>query len=156
MTNVLGSLRKGVSTHRQLANYCEHHAFVSCVEPQKVYEAPMGMFGCMDHMCHVKSRLLVFNVAASVWPNHVKGSLSTRSRGMQDSSVSLVQTHPRQIARTHYVAIFTRPRGFERPLISCPSFISCSALALLPHLTLSSSNLHGDGHCETSPHRCPP
>ena len=31
MTNVLGSLRKGVSTHRQLANYCEHHAFVSCV-----------------------------------------------------------------------------------------------------------------------------
>ena len=39
MTNVLGSLRKGVSTRRQLANYCEHHAFVSCVEPQKVYEA---------------------------------------------------------------------------------------------------------------------
>ena len=39
MTNVVGSLRKGVSTRRQLANYCEHHAFVSCVEPQKVYEA---------------------------------------------------------------------------------------------------------------------
>ena len=39
MENVVGSLRKGVSTHRQLANYCEHHAFVSCVEPQKVYEA---------------------------------------------------------------------------------------------------------------------
>ena len=39
MTNVLGSLRKGVSTCRQLANYCEHHAFVSCVEPHKVYEA---------------------------------------------------------------------------------------------------------------------
>ena len=39
MTNVLGSLRKGVNTRRQLANYCEHHAFVSCVEPQKVYEA---------------------------------------------------------------------------------------------------------------------
>ena len=39
MENVVVSLRKGVSTHRQLANYCEHHAFVSCVEPQKVYEA---------------------------------------------------------------------------------------------------------------------
>ena len=39
MENVVGSLRKGVSTRRQLANYCEHHAFVSCVEPQKVYEA---------------------------------------------------------------------------------------------------------------------
>ena len=30
MKNVLGSLRKGVSTHRQLANYCEHHVFVLC------------------------------------------------------------------------------------------------------------------------------
>src|SRR4051812_31376301 len=38
MKNVLGSIQKGVSTCRQLANYCEHHAFVSCVEPQKVYE----------------------------------------------------------------------------------------------------------------------
>ena len=37
MKNVLGNLRKGVSTHRQLA--CEHHALVSCVEPQKFYEA---------------------------------------------------------------------------------------------------------------------
>ena len=39
LKNVVGSLRKGVSTRRKLANYCEHHAFVSCVEPQKVYEA---------------------------------------------------------------------------------------------------------------------
>ena len=39
MMNVLGSLRKEVSTRRQLENYCEHHMFVSCVEPQKVYEA---------------------------------------------------------------------------------------------------------------------
>ncbi len=34
MKNVLGSIQKGVSTRRQLANYCEHHAFVCCVEPQ--------------------------------------------------------------------------------------------------------------------------
>ena len=33
MENVPGSLRKGVTTHRQLSNFCEHHAFVSCVEP---------------------------------------------------------------------------------------------------------------------------
>ena len=39
MMNVLGSLGKGVSTHRQLADYCAHHPFVSCVEPHKVYEA---------------------------------------------------------------------------------------------------------------------
>ena len=31
MENVVGSLRKGVGTRRQLPNYCEHHAFVSCV-----------------------------------------------------------------------------------------------------------------------------
>ena len=35
----LEAFEKGVSTRRQLANYCEHHTFVSCVEPQKVYEA---------------------------------------------------------------------------------------------------------------------
>ena len=39
MKNVLGSLRKGVSTCRKLANYCGDHVFVSYVEPQKVYEA---------------------------------------------------------------------------------------------------------------------
>ena len=37
LENVLGSLRKRVT--RQLTNFCEHHAFVSCVEPQKVHEA---------------------------------------------------------------------------------------------------------------------
>ena len=39
MENVLGSLRKGVTTHKQLSNFCEHHTFVLCVEPQKVHEA---------------------------------------------------------------------------------------------------------------------
>ena len=39
MENVLGSLRKGVTTHKQLSNFREHHVFVSCVEPQKVHEA---------------------------------------------------------------------------------------------------------------------
>jgi hypothetical protein len=40
MDSVIGSVRKGVSTRRQLANFSIHHAFVSCVEPQKVFEAP--------------------------------------------------------------------------------------------------------------------
>jgi hypothetical protein len=39
LDNVLGSIRKGVSTRRQLASFSSHHAFISCVEPQKVYEA---------------------------------------------------------------------------------------------------------------------
>jgi len=36
---VLGSLRKGVTTRSQLRNFCAHNAFVSCIEPQKVFEA---------------------------------------------------------------------------------------------------------------------
>jgi hypothetical protein len=39
LESVIGSVRKGVSTRRQLANFSIHHAFVSCVEPQKVFEA---------------------------------------------------------------------------------------------------------------------
>ena len=35
---MLRSLRKGVTTRKQLLNFCEHHVFVSCVEPQKVHE----------------------------------------------------------------------------------------------------------------------
>jgi hypothetical protein len=36
MDSVIGSVRKGVSTRRQLANFSSHHALISCVEPQKV------------------------------------------------------------------------------------------------------------------------
>jgi hypothetical protein len=39
LDSVIGSVRKGVSTRRQLTNFSIHHAFVSCVEPQKVFEA---------------------------------------------------------------------------------------------------------------------
>ena len=37
--NILGSIKKGVTTRKCLANFCEHHSFVSCVEPLKVEEA---------------------------------------------------------------------------------------------------------------------
>ena len=39
LKNVLGDVRKGVSTRGQLAAYSSHHAFISHIEPQKVYEA---------------------------------------------------------------------------------------------------------------------
>jgi hypothetical protein len=38
LESVIGSVRKGVSTRRQLANFSSHHAYISCVEPQKVFE----------------------------------------------------------------------------------------------------------------------
>src|ERR1044071_2257653 len=37
--NILGSISKGVTTRKRLANFCEHHSFVSCIEPLKVEEA---------------------------------------------------------------------------------------------------------------------
>jgi hypothetical protein len=39
LDSVIGSVRKGVSTRRQLAKFSIHQAFVSCVQPQKVFEA---------------------------------------------------------------------------------------------------------------------
>jgi hypothetical protein len=39
LESVIGTVRKGVSTRRQLANFSSHHAYISCVEPQKVFEA---------------------------------------------------------------------------------------------------------------------
>jgi hypothetical protein len=39
MESMIGSVRRGVSTRRHLANFSSHRAYISCVEPQKVYEA---------------------------------------------------------------------------------------------------------------------
>jgi hypothetical protein len=39
LENIVGSINRGVSTRKQLAQFSAHHAFVSHIEPQKVYEA---------------------------------------------------------------------------------------------------------------------
>ena len=39
LDKVLGDVRAKVSTRRQLANFSNHQAYISMVEPQKVYEA---------------------------------------------------------------------------------------------------------------------
>jgi hypothetical protein len=36
---ILGDISKGVTTHSQLANFCEHYSFVSSIEPFRVEEA---------------------------------------------------------------------------------------------------------------------
>jgi hypothetical protein len=38
MDSVIRSVWRGVSTRRQLANFSSHHAYISCVEPQKVFQ----------------------------------------------------------------------------------------------------------------------
>ena len=37
--NILGSIRRGVTTHSRLASFCEYYLFVSSLEPLKVDEA---------------------------------------------------------------------------------------------------------------------
>ena len=37
--NILGSIRRGVTTRSRLATFCEHCSFVSSLEPLKVDEA---------------------------------------------------------------------------------------------------------------------
>ena len=37
--NILVSINKVVTTRKRLANFCEHHSFVSCIEPLKVEDA---------------------------------------------------------------------------------------------------------------------
>jgi len=39
LDNVYGSVTKGVSTRKQLTNFSTHQAFISSIDPQKVYEA---------------------------------------------------------------------------------------------------------------------
>jgi hypothetical protein len=39
LQNVIGDVRGNMSTRRQVANFCEHQAHISMVEPQKVFEA---------------------------------------------------------------------------------------------------------------------
>ena len=36
---VLGDLKAKMTTRRQLSNFSSHHAYISMIEPKKVYEA---------------------------------------------------------------------------------------------------------------------
>src|SRR5688572_33114111 len=36
---ILGDISKGVTTRSRLANFCEHHSFVSSIEPYRLEEA---------------------------------------------------------------------------------------------------------------------
>jgi hypothetical protein len=52
LKRVIGDLRGKVSTRSQLAKFSNHHAYISMVEPKKVYEAlkdPIGWMLCMKN-----------------------------------------------------------------------------------------------------------
>jgi hypothetical protein len=44
MDNILGSIQRGVTTHFQLANFCEHYSFVSSLKHHNIE----GIFGDAD------------------------------------------------------------------------------------------------------------
>jgi hypothetical protein len=37
--NILGDIKKGVTTRSRVANFCKHYSFVSSLEPFKVEDA---------------------------------------------------------------------------------------------------------------------
>jgi hypothetical protein len=37
--NILGDIKKGVTTRSRVANFCQHYSFVSSIEPFKVEDA---------------------------------------------------------------------------------------------------------------------
>jgi hypothetical protein len=37
--NILGDIKKGVTTRSRVANFCQHYSFVSCMKPFKVEDA---------------------------------------------------------------------------------------------------------------------
>jgi len=37
--NIIGQIKKGVSTRRSMANYCNHTSFVSKIEPKSINDA---------------------------------------------------------------------------------------------------------------------
>jgi hypothetical protein len=39
MDNILGDIKKGVTTQSHVANFCKHYSFVSSIEPFKVEDA---------------------------------------------------------------------------------------------------------------------
>jgi hypothetical protein len=39
MNNILGDIKKGVTTRSLFANFCEHYSFISFFEPFKVEDA---------------------------------------------------------------------------------------------------------------------
>ena len=101
MTNVLGSLRKGVSTHRQLANYCEHHAFVSCVEPHKVYEAleDLDWLNSMHEELNNFERNKVWRLVPRPTGNHNVIGTKWIFKNKQDAHGTIIRNKARLVAQ---------------------------------------------------------
>ena len=78
LRNVIGDLKSKVTTRRQLAKFCEHHAFVSMVESLKVNDAledPDWLIEMQEELNNFKRN--------DVWtlmkrPDHCRNVISTK------------------------------------------------------------------------------
>ncbi|KAK1619424.1 hypothetical protein QYE76_024941 [Lolium multiflorum] len=136
LKNILGDLKSNVSTRRQLANFCEHHAFVSMVEPLKVDDA----LGDPDWLLAMQEELNNFK-RNDVWtlvrrPDHYRNVIGTKwvFKNKQDEHNIVIHNKARlvaqgfsqvegvdygktfaPVARLESILYVRQPPGFEDP-----------------------------------------
>ncbi|KAK1627611.1 hypothetical protein QYE76_001926 [Lolium multiflorum] len=101
LSNVIGDLKSKVTTRRQLANFCEHHAFVSMVEPLKVNEAledPDWLNAMQEELNNFKRN--------DVWtlmkrPDHCRNVIGTKwvFKNKQDEHGMVIRNKARLVAQ---------------------------------------------------------
>ncbi|KAK1696926.1 hypothetical protein QYE76_013623 [Lolium multiflorum] len=101
LSNVIGDLKSKVTTQRQLANFCEHHAFVSMVEPLKVNEAlkdPDWLNAMQEELNNFKRN--------DVWtlmkrPDHCRNVIGTKwvFKNKQDEHGMVIRNKARLVAQ---------------------------------------------------------
>ena len=101
LRNVIGDLKSKVTTRRQLANFCEHHAFVSMVEPLKVNDAledPDWLIAMQEELNNFKRN--------DVWtlmkrPDHCRNVIGTKwvFKNKQDEHGIVIRNKARLVAQ---------------------------------------------------------
>ncbi|KAK1694357.1 hypothetical protein QYE76_011054 [Lolium multiflorum] len=99
--NVIVDLKSKVTTRRQLANFCEHHAFVSMVEPLKVNDAledPDWLIAMQEELNNFKRN--------DVWtlmkrPDHCRNVIGTKwvFKNKQDEHGIVIRNKARLVAQ---------------------------------------------------------
>jgi hypothetical protein len=153
MDSVIGRVRKGVSTRRQLANFSSHHAFVSCVEPQKVFEAledPDWVEAMHEELNNIK-RNKVWSLVEK--PKDCRNVIGTKwvFKNKQDANGIVVRNKARLVAQG-YSQVEGIDYGETYASVACLESI-CILLAFASHhnfklqqMNVKSSFLNGPLH----------
>jgi len=106
--NILGSIRRGVTTRSRLASFCEHYSFVSSLEPLKVDDA----LGDPDWVMAMQEELNNFT-RNEVWelvPRPKQNVIGTKwvFRNKQDEHGIVTRNNARLVAQS-----FTQIEGLD-------------------------------------------